>query len=122
MKKIVFNSFIVFTLLLSACVFAQNSFTKALRTCEKYSQLGGVALGDQYYNILITLDKNKKSCTYNEKIYQSSGYQLLSCNFKTEQLGTIADIMDNFTEAYKKEVAKNKIYEAKLTNTRNIVK
>ena len=80
-----------------------------------------VSLGTEYYNLLITLDKNKKTCTYKEKIYQSTGYQMLSCNFEMGQLNTIADIMENFNNAYKNEIAKNKIYEAKLTNSAEIL-
>ena len=113
-----------FVLLMIASVIpvslAQESFTTALRTCEKYSQLGGVALGVEYYNILITLDKNKKKCNYKEKIYQSSGYQMLSCNFEMDQLSIIADSMERFNNVYKKEIEKNKIYEAKLTNNYEI--
>ena len=116
MRKFIFNSFMVLSLFLLANVYAQNDFTKSLRTCEKYSQLGGAEAGGQYYNILITLDKNKKSCIYKEKIYQSSGYQLLTCNFAMDELNSIADNMDKFVNTYKKEISKNKIFEAKLTN------
>ena len=120
MRKIFFVCFIGLLSLITCGVYAQNSFTTALRTCDNYSQLGGVELGSEYYNILIALNKNKKTCTYKEKIYQTSGYQQLTCNFQTEQLGKIADIMDNFVTAYKKEISKNKIYEAKLTNSAEI--
>lgn len=96
---------------------AENAFVEALRTCSDYSQLGSSSFENQYYNILITLEKNKKKCTYKEKIYQqSSGYQTLVCNFNMEDLNYIADVMDRFTKAYATAIAKNKIHEAKLTN------
>ena len=100
--------------------YAQTSFSKALSTCEKYSQLGGVDYEHNYYNILITLDKNKKGCTYKEKIYQSSGYQMLTCNFEMGQLSKLADLMDKFVNAYKKDIDKNKIFEAKMTSNAEI--
>ncbi len=120
MKKFSLFLLTMFFIFAASVSFAQNSFTKALRTCDKYSQLGGAEYQNQYYNILITLDKNKKSCIYKEKIYQSSGYQLLTCKFEQGDLARIADNMDNFVDHYKKEVAKNKIFEAKLTNNADI--
>lgn len=116
MKKIFFTILFVCCML---CPFsnAENAFVDALKTCSDYSQLGGSSFENQYYNILITLEKNRKKCTYKEKIYQqASGYQTLICNFNTEDLSYIADVMDKFTKAYAKEIAKNKIHEAKLTN------
>lgn len=113
MKKIL--SAIVITLLFRTCAFSQTDFTKALKTCDKFSQSGAIDYSGQRYNLLITLDKTKKSCIYKEKIYQISGQQQLTCNFPFEQLEAIANSMDKFTSAYKNEIAKNKIYEAKLT-------
>ena len=115
MKKIFFAMLLLFIF----CPFsnAENAFVNALRKCDKYSQLGGASYENQYYNILITLEKNRKKCTYKEKIYQqNSGSQTLVCNFNMEDLAFIADNQDYFTKAYAKEVAKNRIHEAKLTN------
>ena len=120
MRKIITGLFIVSFIFLSYVANAENSFTTALRTCSKYSQNGGATNEKDYYNISVTLEKTKKGCEYKEKIYQASGYQMLTCNFKTEHLGLIADSMDRFTTAYKKEIDKNKIYEAKLTNNAEI--
>ena len=118
------RKFLTFIFISSMFLFAfanaENTFTTALRTCNKYSQLGGVDFNGNYFNILITLDKSKKGCIYKEKIYQQSDYQMLTCTFQTGQLSSIADSMSKFTEAYKKEIAKNKIYEAKLTNNAEI--
>ena len=119
MKKLFLYALILFVSTISIS-YAEGSFTNSLRTCEKYSQLGGVSMGVEYYNILITLDKSKKKCNYKEKIYQASGYQMLSCTFDMEQLPLLADSMDRFNTAYKKQVEKNKIYEAKLTNNAEI--
>ena len=120
MKKIVPVLMTIFFVFTASTSNAQNAFTKSLRTCEKYSQLGGADYQNQYYNILITLEKNKKSCIYKEKIYQNTGYQMLTCKFDMGDVTGIADSMDNFVNHYKKEVAKNKIYEAKLTNNAEI--
>lgn len=120
MKKALFGFIALFLAFLYSSALAENSFVKSLRTCEKYSQLGGAEHGSEFYNILITLDKTKNGCIYKEKIYQRSGYQMLTCNFEMGQLPKIADSMDKFTKAYSAEVAKNKIYEAKLTSNGEI--
>jgi len=116
MKKI-FGVLLIICCMIFLCAQAENNFTQALKTCEKFSQLGGVNQDGQYYNILITLEKNKKSCMYKEKIYQqNSGSQTLSCVFSLDDTKDIAQSMDKFTAAYAKEIAKNKIHESKLTN------
>jgi len=115
MKKLFLAFIFALFIMQTAPLFAETEFVKALRNCEKYSQLGGVEYEHTYYNILVTLEKNKKMCTYKEKIYRDTGYQLLTCNFDMGLMNGIADSMDRFTNAYKKEMAKNKIFEAKLT-------
>ncbi len=120
MKK--FLTFIfISSLFLFSFANAENNFSKALRTCDKYSQLGGVDFKGNYYNILITLDKNKKNCVYKEKVYRQNDFQLLTCNFPQNDWVFIADSMNKFNEAYKTQIAKNKIYEAKLTNNAEIL-
>ena len=119
------KKFLLYLLLISAsffmqCATAQNEFTTALRTCSKYSQLGGANYENDYFNILITLEKSKNNCIYKEKISKAGGYQLLTCTFNKDDWGVLADSMDKFTTAYKKEIAANKIYEAKLTNNGEI--
>ncbi len=116
MKKLLTGLFMVSVVFLSGISNAENSFTTALKTCAKYSQQGGAMHSGQYYNILITLDKNRNNCVYKEKIYQDSGYQMLTCNFKKSDLEYLSGSMSNFTTVYKDQVDKNKIYEAKLTN------
>lgn len=120
MRKILYGLMTALMLFCITSATAQNTFTQSLRTCEKYSQLGGVNHQGEFYNILITLEKTKKACVYKEKIYQNSGYQMLTCNFQMGQLSALADSMDKFTTAYAKPIAKNKIYEAKLTSNGEI--
>lgn len=120
MKKI-FLGFLFFCCMAYPVSCAENAFVEALKNCDKYSQLGGVSFENQYYNILITLEKNRKKCVYKEKIYQqNSGSQTLTCNFDMEVAKDIAESMDRFTKTYAKEIAKNRIHEAKLTNNATI--
>lgn len=97
---------------------AQTEFTNALSSCEKYSQDGSIPYQGQVFNLKITLEKGKGGkCTYKEKIYQdNTGYELLTCNFDKDQLKFIANSMNEYSDLFKKELAKNKIFEAKLSS------
>ncbi len=95
--------------------FAQTDFSKALRTCETFRQDGSITHNGEVFNLTITLDKSRNKCVYKEKIHQGKKYQMLTCNFDNNQLPAMADSMDKFTNYYKKEIAKNKIFEAKMT-------
>ena len=122
MKKSLFVVFFIF------CIFsftlikvsAQSPFPQALKTCETYSQTGGVSYEGNFYNISIDLEKTKKGCTYKEKISQGKGYQVLVCNFDQETLPLLADSMDRYNKAFQKEISKNKIFEAKMTTNGEI--
>ena len=95
---------------------AQTTFSSALRSCSDYSQDGTVMHNNEVFHILITLNKGRNNtCVYKEKIYQNKNYQMLTCNFDNGLLKPIADSMDKYSETFKKEIAKNKIFEAKLT-------
>ena len=120
MKKFIMGLFVASAVFLCATVNAENAFTTALKTCAPYSQQGSAINAGQLYNITITLEKKQKNCIYKEKISQGSGFQMLTCHFPSEDLGFIADNMSNFTTVYKDQVAKNKIFEAKLTNNYDI--
>lgn len=109
----VFVAFI--SLIFCGVSIAQTDFSKALRTCETYRQDGSITHNGEVFNLTITLDKSRNKCVYKEKIYQGKKYQMLTCNFDSGQLPAMADSMDKFTNYYKKEIAKNKIFEAKMT-------
>lgn len=97
------------------CVFAETDFTRALRNCEKYSQTGTIPYEGQNFDLLITLQKQKDVCLYREKIIQDNKWQLLACKFSENQIPFIADSMDKYSKVYRKELDRNKIFEAKLT-------
>lgn len=117
MKKILsFTLIAVLTLVLSIKTIAQSTFSKAIKTCESYSQDGSIMHNGEKFNVLITLDKAKNDkCIYKEKIYQDKKYQMLTCEFNQTQQDFIADSMTRFNDMFKKEIAKNRIFEAKLT-------
>ena len=102
MKKIL--SIISIVLLFCAVtmkIYAQSDFIKAIKTCESYSQDGAIEHDGEVFNIRITLDKAKDNkCIYREKIYQ---------------VDFIANSMTRFSDMFKKQIAKNRIFEAKLT-------
>lgn len=119
MKKILACSLFLVCFIISGSLIAlgyQTDFSKAVRTCENYSQTGSAEYEGEIFNILITLEKAKNgTCTYKEKIYQGKNYQMLTCHFNKENLPFIANSMEKFSETFKKELSKNKIFEAKLT-------
>ena len=118
MKKIFLAMCFIFSIYINSVSFATSDiyFPLALKTCENYSNQGGVEYNKDYFNILITLEKTKsKKCLYKEKIYQGKNYQMLNCEFEIWQLEKLSKIMEEYNNAYKKEISKNKIYEAKLT-------
>ena len=110
MKKIL--TALVISLSLSALA---QPFYEALEFCSPYSQDGGAVHEGQYFNILITLEKSKNKCVYKEKIYQNDKFQMLTCNFDKSTLPWLSESMKRFNEAYKKEISKNTIFEAKMT-------
>ena len=118
MKKILIIGFVFLTLISTifcSISIAQTEFSKALRTCETYRQDGSITHNGEVFDLTITLDKSRNKCVYKEKIYQDKKYQMLTCNFENGQLPAIADSMEKYTNFYKKEIAKNKIFEAKMT-------
>ena len=118
MKKILIIGFVFLTLISTifcSISIAQTEFSKALRTCETYRQDGSITHNGEVFDLTITLDKSRNKCVYKEKIYQGKKYQMLTCNFENGQLPAIADSMEKYTNFYKKEIAKNKIFEAKMT-------
>ncbi len=100
--------------------FAETNFTKALRTCEKYSQTGTIPYKNEIFSIDISLDKKVNKCVYKEKIYQGANWQMLTCEFDKGQLPFLANSMSSFANEYKKDIAKNKIFEAKMTTNAEI--
>ncbi len=113
--KVIFAVFVLFSIF--SPVFAENNFSNALRNCGKYSKDGVIPYENQNFNVSINLEKSiKGGCIYKEKIHQDIGYELLTCNFTKNQLPYIADSMERFNQYYKKEIAKNSIFEAKMTS------
>jgi len=121
MKKVVILS--LFIALFSVSYFVLNQYAVALdyfptavKTCEKYSQEGTASNKNETFNILVTLQKSKNNmCTYKEKIYRGNDFQMLTCNFDSAQLEDISASMHKYNEIFKKEIAKNRIFEAKMT-------
>ncbi len=116
MKKVLSVFFIFLGLGLFFQAFAENNFSKALRTCENYSKEGVIPYNHENFNLSITLNKTiKGGCIYKEKIHQAIGYQLLTCNFSKQQLPYIADSMERYNQYFKQAIAQNPIFEAKMT-------
>ena len=123
MKKIATT--LMFCLLTSISTFAaenrmQTDFTRAIKNCDKYSKEGSAKFNGEEFDIAITLDNTKKGCMYKEKIFQGKDYQQLTCNFSEKHLKFINDSMERYSAFFKKEIAKNPIFEAKLTTNGEI--
>ena len=103
-------------LILQNRAFCQTEFLNALKTCENFTQEGSIEKNNELYNLKITLKKLKNDkCQYREKITQAIQEQTLICNFNKEQIYFITNSMLEFYKAFPKEIAKNKIFEAKLS-------
>jgi hypothetical protein len=71
--------------------------------------------------VLITLEKGKKNkCIYKEKIYQGGNFHLLSCKFDSQDLANISSSMKKYNEVFRKQIAKNYIFSAKMTSNGEI--
>lgn len=118
MKKnlILVLALLSFLVLNTKIAFAENNFSKALRTCENYTKSGSIPFNGENFDLLITLNKTLKGqCIYKEKIIQPVGYELLTCTFSKDHLPFLADSMEKYNQTFKKEIAKNDIFEAKMT-------
>lgn len=122
MKKLLFYFLLVAFICLNTtyALESNQNFPQAIKTCMEYSQTGSIAHNGEVFNILITLEKSKNKCVYKEKIFQDKNYQLLTCNFDESQLPFLSDSMQRFNNTFKKEIAKNKIFEAKMTTNGEI--
>ena len=124
MKKIFLILFfsIVTSLLSQNFAFClESGFSRALKNCDKYSLNGAIPYNGEVFNLLITLNKGKNDkCVYKEKIYQDKNYQMLTCNFTKSQLSFMSSSMEKFNSEFKKQIAKNKIFEAKMTSNGEI--
>lgn len=100
---------------------AQSTFYQALKTCENYKQEGVVEHDREFFTIQVTLQKARNNkCVYSEKISQGKDYQTLTCNFDMAQLPFLSDSMERFNNTFKTEIAKNRIFEAKMTTNGEI--
>ena len=114
MKK---SLFIIFSILFFQSIsLAQSDFPTAIKNCDPYSQDGFATHNNQTFNLSITLEKAKDKCIYREKIYQGKNYQMMTCKFEKGQLPFISDSMSRYNQFYKKEIAKNPIFSAKMTS------
>jgi len=123
MKKIIIFTLFIFICVISQIIAAEDTkikFSDALETCQKYSQLGGTSYENQYFNIQINLEKNKNKCQYREKIFQGKKFQMLTCNFDMGLLPNLSNSMRKYENTFKNEIAKNKIFEAKMTTNGEI--
>ncbi|MBQ9150301.1 hypothetical protein IJX73_05150 [bacterium] len=123
MKKAFLNIAIVFVafFVLNQTSFAQIPFPQAIATCEEYSQDGTIEYKGEAFDLTITLNKAKDNrCIYKEKIHQNRSYQMLTCEFTKNQLGFLSDSMTRFNKEFKKQIDKNKIFEAKMTTNGEI--
>ena len=99
---------------------AQSTFPAALKTCETYSQEGGVTHNSGYYKINISLSKEKNKCVYKEKISLGDNWDMLKCEFGMDQMSAISDSMQKFNDVFKNEIAKNPIFSAKMSTNSEI--
>ena len=122
MKKIIMSVLIILLCFLAISkVNAQSKFVNAIKTCEEYSNEGSVKYKNEVFNIRITLNKAKgKKCIYKEKIYQQKNYQMLTCEFKQKHQDYIAESMTKFHNEFASQIAKNNIFEAKLTSNAEV--
>ncbi|MBQ4646393.1 MAG: hypothetical protein IJB79_03500 [Candidatus Gastranaerophilales bacterium] len=118
MKKIFLLALLVSTFTVFAIkTTAQTTFIKSIKTCEDFSEKSTLFHNGEAFDVLITLNKTKTNkCIYREKIYQNKDYQMLTCEFEQNQQDFIVDSMTRFTKMFEKQISKNKIFEAKLTN------
>lgn len=117
MKKwFIFGFLAILTTLIYNQSTAQSTFPAAVKTCEAYIKEGSIEKNNEVFYLTITLEKLKNGkCEYKEKIYQDSDYELLTCQFEPTQLAFISASMTRFNEVFAKEIAKNQIFEAKMT-------
>lgn len=113
MKKILFLLFAIF---FTTSAFAIDEFSSALKTCEDFSREGSIPYQNEVFNVLVTLEKNKKGeCLYKERIFQGKSYQQLNCTFSQADLPAISSSMEEFNRVFKKQIDKNPIFGAKMT-------
>lgn len=122
MKKwFVFGLLIVLATITYNQSSAQSTFPVALKTCETYTKQGSIEKNNEIFNLLITLEKSKNNkCEYKEKIYQDNRYELLTCHFEPAQLPFMSDSMTRFNKVFEKQIAKNPIFEAKMSTNGEI--
>ena len=113
---------LVFTFLFSQNItFGQTAFLEALNSCNPYTQEGMLSHKGVMYNIVISLKKLKDGkCQYKESISQINKVNTLTCKFNETQINYITDSMKRFYSTFEEEIAKNRIYEAKLTTNGEI--
>ena len=125
MKKIyslicLFTIFSFYTCLASFA--GENNFSEALETCKKYSKSENITRNGILYNLTISLESKGNNCIYKEKISEGNKSSALNCTFSKTILPALATSMKEYNNEFKAQIAKNKIYEAKMTNNYTIFK
>jgi len=125
MKKISLLMFLALTLVITVSSLksnAQSKFYDALKTCENYSIEGGAQQEKtgRYFSVSINMEKHRDTCVYKEKIAVGKDSQLLTCNFDKAVLPRLSTMMKDYNQKFKKEIAANPVFEAKLTANEDI--
>ena len=121
MKKIF--SFMVLSLLFMSGIAnsMENTFPEALKTCQKYSKTQDLVRYGSVFTLSITLENKANGCVYKEKISQGQDYNLMTCTFPKNTLSVLSDLMSEYNKQYKTQIAKENIFEAKMTNNYTIM-
>lgn len=93
------------------------SFSDALKTCKKYYKQQELPRFGTSFTLTISLENKSGNCVYKEKISQGEDYNLLTCNFPKTSLDFISKTMEDYNAQYKTEIAKEKIFEAKMSSS-----
>ena len=122
MKKVLSCLFILVALMgiVIEKAYAKTKFASSMSTCQEYYQDGSIKHQNEFFNLTITLKPKGDKCIYKEKIYQGEYYQMLTCKFNKQQQAFISDSMDRFYNAFKTQINKNPIFEAKLTSNAEV--
>lgn len=110
---------LVFTI--NNSVFAETAFSRAIATCDEYSQSGIIVQQNEAYSINVSLKKGKKDkCIYKEQISIGKNVHTLTCNFNQNQTKDISQSMSEFSQRFKSQMQKNPIFESKLSTNSEI--
>lgn len=118
MKKNFIFCLVLFFLISTTLVsFSKESeFSKAIKTCQNYTKNQDIIRGGEFFNIKVSLENKGNACVYKEKISQGDEFFVLTCNFSKNVLNYLSGQMEIYNDTYKNQIAKENIFEAKMTN------